>query len=198
MDMVVNSAYYEDWSLDRIQWVEKLYKKISSVTQDRKNELMRVLNQSQVQSESSIQLSSSIQASSSSSSSITIASATQNRIFYESRTQYESDIRQNRYTDIRNQIAESRHEDRSFNSRFEDRSRQFNPESRQEKRPFISEPRYDRGSDRSRNRQYELAEYAVMKYADENLRPVNLTRRAAQSDYQASESYDSSSLSEVN
>jgi hypothetical protein len=132
---------------------------------------MRIFNQSQIQLESSIQLSSSIQASSSSSSSITIISTTQNRISYESRTQYESDNRQNRYIDIRNQTAESRHEDRSFNF----------------------ESRYDRGSNRLRNRQYELAEYAVTKYADENSRSMNLTRRASQSDYQASELYVSSS-----
>jgi hypothetical protein len=72
MNMIVNNAYYKDWSLDRIQWVKKLYKKISSITQDRKNELMRIFNQSQIQFESSIQLSFSTQASSSSSSSITI------------------------------------------------------------------------------------------------------------------------------
>jgi hypothetical protein len=202
--MIVNSAYYEDWSLDRMQWVKKLYKKISSVTQDRKNELMKIFNQFQIQFESSIQLSFSTQARSSLSSSITIirsTSSTQNRISYESRTQYDSDTRQNRYIDIRNQqFAESRHEDRSFNSesRFENRDRQFNFESRQENRSFISESRYDRGSNRLRNRQYELAEYAITKYADENFRSMNLIRRAAQSNYQASEFYVSSSLSEIN
>ncbi len=183
--------------------MKKLYKKISSITQDRKNELMKILNQSQIQLESSIQLSLSTQAFSSLSSSITIirsTSSTQNRISYESRTQYDSDTRQNRYTDIRNQqSAESRHENRSFNSesRLENRDRQFNSESRQENRSFISESRYDRGSNRLRNRQYEFAEYTATKYADENLRSINLTRRASQSDYQTSESYVSFSSAKV-
>ncbi len=144
--------------------MKKLYKKISSITQDRKNELLETFNQ--VQSESSIQLSSSTQASSSSSSSIKTISTTQNRTSFEPRTQYEPDIRQNRYTDIRNQTAEPRHEDRPFN-----------PESR-----------YDRGPDRPRNRQYEITEYA-----DENPCSVNQTRRASQPDYQASEPYAPSS-----
>jgi hypothetical protein len=152
MNMIVNNAYYEDWSFDRIQWVKKLYKKISSITQDRKNELSKTFNQ--VQFESSIQLSSSTQASSSFFSSITIISTTQNRISYESRTQYESNTRQNRYIDIRNQTVESQHENRSFNSesRFEDRDRQFNSELRQEDRSFNFESRYNRESNRLRNR----------------------------------------------
>ncbi len=169
--------------------MKKLYKKISSITQDCKNELLRTSSSNQ----SFIQLSSLTQASSSSSSSITIISiisSTQNRVSYESRTQYESNTRQNRYTDIRNQTFKSRHENRSFNSesRFEDRSRQFNSELRQEDRSFNFELRYDRESNRFRNRQYELAEYA-----DENLRSMNQIRRASQSNYQASEFYVSSS-----
>jgi hypothetical protein len=153
--------------------VKKLYKKIFSITQNRKNELLRSSSSNQ----SSIQLSSSIQASSSFSSSITSTI----------RTQYESNTRQNRYIDIRNQqSAESRHENRQFNS-----------ESRQKDRSFISESRYDREPDRSRNRQYEFAEYAVTRYADENLRSMNLTRRASQSDYQTSKSYVSSSSAKV-
>ncbi len=176
--------------------MKKLYKKISSVIQDRKNELMRALNQiqSQIQFESSIQqssiqLSSSIQASSSLSSSITIISiisSTRNRISYESRIQYESNTRQNRYTDIRNQTTESRHENHQFNS-----------ESRQKDQSFIAESRFedrhDREPNRLRNRQYEITEYA-----DENSRSMNLTRRVSQSDYQASESYALSSSSEIN
>jgi hypothetical protein len=144
--------------------MKKLYKKISSIIQDRKNELLKTSSLDQ----SSIQLLFSIQASSSFSSSITIISTTQNRISFESRTQYESNTRQNRYTDIQNQTAESRHENRQFNS-----------ESRQKDRSFISESRYDRESNRFRNRQYKPAEYAVTKYADENSRSMNLIRRAA-------------------
>jgi hypothetical protein len=148
--------------------------------QFRKNKLQS----SSVQS-LSIQLSSSSSSQASrSSSSIEIY---QNDSLSEIRTQYESDTRQNRYTDIRNQTAESRHENRQFNS-----------ESRQKDRSFISESRYDRGLNRLRNRQYELTEYAVTKYADENLRSMNLIRRASQSDYQASELYASSSFSEIN
>ncbi len=159
--------------------MKKLYKKISSIIQNRKNELLKTSSSNQ----SFIQLSFSTQVFSSFSSSIT------NTV----RIQYESDNRQNRYIDIRNQTTESRHDNRSFNS-----------ESR-------LEDRYDRESNRSRNRQYEFAEYAnenscihqskirkfveyaITRYADENLRSMNLIRRA-----QASEFYNSSSLSKIN
>jgi hypothetical protein len=135
------NSYYDEWTLDQIKWVKRFYRKLSSVTQNRKNELLEI--SSSIQS-LSIQLSSSSQAFSSFFSSVTIisiTSSTQNRISYESRTQYESDTRQNRYTNIRN--LESRHENRSFNSesRIDDQNRQFNSESR-----------YDAGSNRLRNR----------------------------------------------
>jgi hypothetical protein len=159
--------------------MKRFYRKLSSIIQNRKNELLRI--SSSIQS-FSIQLSSSSQAFSSFSSSviiISIISSTQNRISYESRTQYESDTRQNRYTNIRN--LELRHEDRSFNS-----------ESRYENR-------YDRESNRLRNRQYEFSEYALTRYEDENLRSMNEIRRSSQSDHQTSvnqafESYVSSSF----
>jgi hypothetical protein len=153
--------------------MKRFYRKLSSVIQNRKNELLEISSSNQSSLSSiqsfSIQLSSSSQASLSSSSSITIIStisSTQNRISYESRTQYESDTRQNRYTNIRN--LESRHENCQFNSesRYEDR--------------------YDRESNRSRNRQYEPSEYALTRYADENLRSMNEIRRASQSDHQIS------------
>ncbi len=57
----------------------------------------------------------------------------------------------------------------------------FNSESR-------FENRHDRESNRFRNRQYEITEYA-----DENLRSINFIRRASQSNYQAIKSYTSSS-----
>ncbi len=169
------NLYYEKWTLNQIRWVKRFYRKLSSVIQNRKNELLEILSLS-IQS-FSIQSLSSSQASWSFSSSITIISATsstQNRISYKSRTQYESDTRQNRYTDIQNRQSdsESRHE-----------NRQFNLESREDDRLFNSESRYDRESNRFRNRQYEFSEYAFTKYADENLRSMNEIRRASQSDH---------------
>ncbi len=114
----------------------------------------------------------------------------QNRISYELRTQYESDTRQNRYIDIRNHQSdsESRHE-----------NRQFDLESRKDDRSFNSESRYERESNRLRNRQYESSEYALTRYANENLRSMNEIRRASQLKHQTSvnqalESYVSSSL----
>ncbi len=144
--------------------------------QIRKNKLQS----SSVQS-FSIQLSSSSLAPRSSSSSIEIY---QNDPLSEIRTQYDSDSRQNRHIDIRNrQFTEPRHENRSFN-----------PESRFESR---FENQYDRGSDRFRNRQYDPTGYAATGYADETSHPVNVTRRASQSDYHALESYVSSSPAKI-
>jgi hypothetical protein len=172
--------YYADWTLVQIERVEKAYGKLSRGMQFRKNKLQPPSVQPP-----SIQLppSPSPQAPRSPPPIETY----QDDPLPEIRTQYESDTRQNRYTDIRNQTAEPRHE-----------NRQFNPEPRQEDRPFISEPRYDRGPDRPRNRQYEPTEYAATEYADENPRPMNLTRRAPQPDYQAPEPYAPSPPPEVN
>ncbi len=164
--------------------MKKYYKKLSSVVQNRTNDLLEKITQP----ESSIQLSSSIQALSSFSSSITIISTSQNRTSYESRTQYEPDIRQNRYTDIRNYqfVSASRYEDRQLNSESSHENRSFNPESR-------FENRHDHEPNRLRNRQYKITEYA-----DENLRSMNMIRRASQFDYQAFELYVSLSFSEIN
>jgi hypothetical protein len=177
MYKVSKNDYYADWTLNQIERVEKAYEKLSRKTQIRKNKLQS----SSVQS-FSIQLSSSSSflASRSSSSSI---ETYQDDSLSEIRTQYELNIRQNRYTNIRNRDSqhedqnrqfnlESRHEDRSFNSESQHEDRSFNLESRYENR-------YERGSNRSRNRQYEFSGYALTKYADENLRFVNEIRRAS-------------------
>jgi hypothetical protein len=191
MYKVSKENYYADWTLNQIQRVEKAYERLSRCTQIRKNKLQSSSVQSSSVQSSSIQLSSSSSflASRSSSSSIEIY---QDDSLSEIRTQYESDIRQNRYTNIRNRDSQHEDQNRQFNfeSRYEDRS--FNFESRYENR-------YERESNRLRNRQYEFSEYALTKYANENLRFVNEFRRTFQSNHQISinqafESYVSSSF----
>ncbi len=121
--------YYENWTMNQIKYVERHYRSISSATQNRKNELLKICDQSSIQQSLSTQTSHS---SSFSSSQISI-------------------------TLLNSSISISR--------------------------------QYDVQS----NRQYEPSEYAFAEYAHENLRSMNQIRQTFQSDYQAFESYVSSS-----
>ncbi len=85
--------YYENWTMNEIKYVERHYRSISSAIQNRKNELLKICDQS------SIQQSFSTQASHSSSSSIFItllysSTSTSRHYDIQSNRQYES----SRYT----------------------------------------------------------------------------------------------------
>ncbi len=52
MFQTIKDDYYENWTMNQIKYVEKHYRKISSATQNRKNELLKISNQFQSSSSS--------------------------------------------------------------------------------------------------------------------------------------------------